>query len=307
MPLVSLIMTVRNGERYLTEAILSLLEQSFKDTEVIVVNNGSTDGTSEILTNMDDPRVRVITVDPSLKNTFASGISKACNAAVGKYIAVQDSDDISYNTRIEKQANFLETHQDVGLVASKCTIINQFGEYLFTSNDFPECNELMQKYAEGNFLTHSTIMFRQKIAKEIGGYNKNFEFACDYRLALDILYKGYKISGINEPLIKSRRHDNQETVQANNKIKQNQDFLTLLEYAQNLPFLNKKSLAKGRRQITKAKFQASLNLLRQSDRRNAWKLFGVALIESPFYLMIYALNRAIRGQLNDAPRPGAKK
>ena len=137
MPRVSLIMTVRNGERYLSESISSLIHQSFIDTEIVVVDNGSKDGTSEILASIDDPRLKIISVDPNLNSTFASGISRAFNAATGEYIAVQDSDDISDKSRIKKQVHFLEEHQDVGLVGSKFKFIDQYGGYLFTTKDFP--------------------------------------------------------------------------------------------------------------------------------------------------------------------------
>ena len=303
MARVSIIMTVRNGEKYLTEAISSILEQTFIDTEMIIVNNGSIDGTSTILKNIDDPRLKIVTVDPDPNNTFASGISKAFKAATGEYVAVQDSDDISDKTRIEKQIRFLEIHQEVGLVGSRVNVIDKFGEHLFTSQELPKCSELMQKYTEGNFLAHSTIMFRREIVDKIGGYNLHFEYACDYRLALDILFSGHKISAINEPLVKSRRHDEQETAQQNTAITQNQNLLSLLKYAQKLPFLTKASLLKGQRQITKAKFQATLNLFHRGNTLEALKLFGITALKSPFYLIAYALTRTLRGQLNDAPRP----
>ena len=303
MPRVSLIMTVRNGERYLSEAITSLLLQSFMDTEIVVVDNGSTDNTSEILASIDDPRLKIISGSPNQNSTFASGISRAFNAATGEYIAVQDSDDISDKSRIKKQVRFLDTHQHVGLVGSKFNFIDQFGNHLFTTKDLPECDELMQKYNEGNVLAHSTIMFRREIANEIGGYNEDFEYACDYRMALDILYAGYKICGINEPLVKIRRHPDQETIQPNSIMVNNQNLLSLLQYAQNLPFLTKKSLLKGRRQIIKNKFQTTLILLHRGKILEALKLFGITVLRSPFYLITYALIRILRGQLSNSPQP----
>ncbi len=148
MPCVSLIMTVQNGEKYLAQAISSLLEQSFLDTELVVVNNGSNDHTLEILEGINDERLKVISIAPDPRNTFASGIAKALKASVGEYIAVQDSDDISEVNRIEKQWEYLKAHQDVGLIGSKFYIIDQFGKTLGTSADLPESDELMQKYAE---------------------------------------------------------------------------------------------------------------------------------------------------------------
>ena len=303
MPCVSLIMTVQNGEKYLAQAISSLLEQSFLDTELVVVNNGSNDHTLEILEGINDERLKVISIAPDPRNTFASGIAKALKASVGEYVAVQDSDDISEANRIEKQWKYLEAHQDVGLVGSKFYVIDQFGKTLGTSADLPESDELMQKYAEGNSLAHSSVMFRREIAVKSGGYNQRFAYACDYRLALDILNAGYKIAAINQPLIKSRRHVDQETVKKGSEIIRNQNLLALLQHAQGLNFLNKKSILKGRRQITKAKFQGVLNSLMKDDYFSAFKLFIDAALEAPIYIMVYAFVRTVRGQLKDTPRP----
>jgi glycosyltransferase involved in cell wall biosynthesis len=164
MPRVSLIMTVRNGERYLSNALSSLLSQSFSDIEIIVTNNGSTDSTAEILASVNDPRLKIISVDPFLNSTFASGILKAFNVAIGEFVAVQDSDDISEKCRIEKQVHFLETHPSVGLVGSNFEFINEYDEHLWYSEATASSNKLMQQYAVGNQLAHSTIMFRRKIA-----------------------------------------------------------------------------------------------------------------------------------------------
>jgi glycosyltransferase involved in cell wall biosynthesis len=79
---------------YLADALSGLLSQSFSDIEIIVTNNGSTDSTAEILASVNDPRLKIISVDPFLNSTFASGILKAFNVAIGEFVAVQDSDDI---------------------------------------------------------------------------------------------------------------------------------------------------------------------------------------------------------------------
>jgi glycosyltransferase involved in cell wall biosynthesis len=303
MPRVSLIMTVRNGERYLENALSSLLSQSYSDIEIIVVNNGSMDSTAEILARLHDPRLKIISVDPILNSTFASGISRAFNAADGEFVAVQDSDDFSDNSRIEKQVGYLDAHPRVGLVGSRFECISELDEHLFFSNQIPQSAKLMQLYAEGNQLVHSTIMFRRKIATEFNGYNTDYEYACDYRLALDILCAGHLVSGINETLIKVRRHSDQETARRDTATIRSQNSLSLLKYAQKLTFLSKTSLRKGRRQIIKSKFQLILNLIHDGKKLDALTLFRKTALKSPLYILIYALVRAIRGQLGDAPRP----
>jgi glycosyltransferase involved in cell wall biosynthesis len=302
MPRVSIIMTVRNGERYLSDALSSLLSQSFSDIEIIVTNNGSTDSTAEILASVNDPRLKIISVDPFLNSTFASGILKAFNAAIGEFVAVQDSDDFSENSRIEKQVHFLETHPSVGLVGCNFELINEYDEHLFYTKASASSNKLMQQYAVGNQLAHSTIMFRRKIAVESGGYDTEFEHACDYKMALDILYAGHKISVIAESLVKIHRHPDQETALPSTAMIRSLNLLNLLQYAQELSFLTKSWRLKGRNQITKAKFQIVLNLFHNGQKLDAFKYFGKIALETPFYLSLYTIVRTLRGQLGDAPQ-----
>jgi glycosyltransferase involved in cell wall biosynthesis len=303
MPRVSLIMTVRNGERYLARSLSSLLTQSFTDVEVIVVDNGSTDATANILADFDDFRLKIITVDSNLVSTFASGISKALNAATGEFVAVQDSDDISHESRIKKQVRFLEDNPEVGLVGTGVEWINENGDHLYFYTPASSSAEIMQSYSCINPLSHSSVMFRREIVHQFGGYNIAFSHACDFRMALDLMYSGYQISALEEPLVKIRQHSNQETALSHTVLARSRDILSLLIYAQGLPFLTKISRSRGRRQIIKAKFQRALGLLHNGNKLGALKMLGIAALEAPFYLLIYMTVRTFRGQLGDAPRP----
>ena len=112
---ISVIMSVYNGEEYLAEAIDSVLGQSFSDFELIVINDCSTDGTSEILCKYAslDARVKVHTNEVNLR--LPSSLNKAISLAEGKYIARMDADDICLPDRLEKQFEFMESHPDVAL------------------------------------------------------------------------------------------------------------------------------------------------------------------------------------------------
>jgi len=297
MPRVSQIMTVRNGEQFLADALHSLSAQSFTDTEIVVVNNGSTDGTARILDEFNYPRLKVISVHPKLNSTFASGISKAFNAATGDFISVQDSDDISDKNRIQKQVQLLENRPDIGLVGTSVEWINENGNHLFFYSPPVQSANLMQQYAWMNPLAHSSVMFRRSLASQFGGYNTRYSLACDYRMALDILYAGGKICSIGEPLVKMRQHNNQESKQPGANILFNQDFLNLLKYAQDLPFLTRTSHSKGQHHITKAKFRLALNLIQAEKIGDGIKLFGEVILESPFSIFAYVIAKTFREQL----------
>src|SRR5659263_168424 len=107
-PKVTVLMAVYNGERYLREAIESILGQSFADFEFFIVNDGCTDSSRDIILSYRDPRIRLI------DNQENIGLTKSLNIglslASGEYVARQDADDISYPTRIEKQIEYFETY-----------------------------------------------------------------------------------------------------------------------------------------------------------------------------------------------------
>jgi len=120
-PLVSIVLPVKNGAQYIGDAIDSLLIQTFSDFELIVIDDGSTDETAQIVNGYTDPRV-------SLVSQENQGVARAANRgfalAKGKYITRHDHDDISLPERIEKQVRFLEAHPECGMVGSWAKIWN---------------------------------------------------------------------------------------------------------------------------------------------------------------------------------------
>jgi glycosyltransferase involved in cell wall biosynthesis len=114
-PIVSVVLPVKNGAQYIGGAIDSILNQTFADFELIIIDDGSDDGTEDIVQNYLDPRIRLVSQENQ-------GVSKAANhgfaLAKGKYITRHDHDDLSMPTRLEKQVRFLEDHPECGLVGS---------------------------------------------------------------------------------------------------------------------------------------------------------------------------------------------
>ena len=128
-PKVTVLMSVYNGEKYLQEAIDSILEQTFKDFEFLIINDGSTDKTGEILESYHDLRIKIINNEKNIGLT--KSLNKGLKLARGEYIARQDADDISMPERLEKEVEFLETHQDYAVVGAFAKIINKNSEILF--------------------------------------------------------------------------------------------------------------------------------------------------------------------------------
>src|SRR3990170_6306785 len=103
-PEITVLMSVYNGERFLREAIESILNQTYRDFEFLIINDGSTDSSREIILSYNDPRIRLI--DNELNIGLTRSLNKGLRLARGKYIARQDADDISFRKRLEKQVAF---------------------------------------------------------------------------------------------------------------------------------------------------------------------------------------------------------
>ncbi|UNY97885.1 glycosyltransferase [Zhouia spongiae] len=199
---LSVVMPVYNGSEYLKEAMDSILNQSFSDFEFIIINDGSTDNTLQIIESYNDDRIFVI--DQENKG-LAVSLNIGLQYAKGKYIARMDADDIAHPDRFKQQLNFLKNNTDVKLLGTAVTVIDRFGNQVCT--DIPYTgNKFLKKYMNnvGNPFKHPTVVFDRKLAISLGGYNecigKYFE---DYFLWSQIARKG-KVEIMEERLLQYR-------------------------------------------------------------------------------------------------------
>ncbi|HEV7332022.1 MAG TPA: glycosyltransferase [Flavisolibacter sp.] len=185
-PLVSVLITVYNDENHIAQAIESIQQQTYQHFEIVVVDDGSTDGTAHILTVFagEDARIRVIR-QPN------GGTANAANNGIqfckGKYIARLDSDDISYPNRLQEEVNFLEAHPEVGLVGGGCHIADANGRIIGTRNIITAnpSKTLLNRC----IYQQSDVMFRRDVLKKLQSgivYRSKFKGAEDYDLWLRI-------------------------------------------------------------------------------------------------------------------------
>lgn len=203
IPKVSVIMSVYNGGRYLRKAIDSILNQTFQDFEFIIIDDASTDSTSDMLSQYRDDRIRVY------RNPHQMGVYKSVNfglkRALGEYIARMDADDISLPQRLERQKKFLDENHNYALVGSRFYIMDESGQIL-AEEKLPLTNEEIQKrLLVGNCFGQGTVMFRRDCVEKLGFYNEQFKYAADYDLWLR-MSEQYELCNLNEFLCKWRRH-----------------------------------------------------------------------------------------------------
>lgn len=205
-PRITVLMPVYNAERYLRTAIDSILGQTFSDFELLIVDDGSDDGSTAIVSSYTDERIRLIRNECNLG--LIATLNKGVQAARGQYVARMDADDISLPTRLERQMAYLERHREVSVVGSDFQRIDENDRILSTERR--ETKDFMvsfRMYTEAyNPFCHPAVMFRTKEIRDRGGYNPAFPSAEDGALWFQLNESGMRFATIPKVLLLYRIH-----------------------------------------------------------------------------------------------------
>lgn len=210
--LVSVVMSAYNAEKFIGDSIRSILDQTYDNWEFIIINDYSSDNTSQIIERFsnNDSRINL------LYNNENLGLTRSLNIglkhAEGEFIARLDADDTSEPLRLEKQVNFLNTHSDTVLVGSGGYLINNLGHKVSRINVISRESVIRRFMTHLNLFIHSSIMVRSRISEDIGWYREKFRFAQDYDLILRVNDK-YMLSNIPDHLVGWRISSTSETMQ----------------------------------------------------------------------------------------------
>lgn len=199
-PLVSVIITAYNAEKFIREAVDSILDQTYSNWELILINDFSSDRTGAIFTEIKkrDSRVKIITNPANLGRAISR--NRGLDLAQGEYIAILDADDVSVGNRLEKQVTFLEKNASVFLVGTGAIKINEEGKVIGYHN--PICSDFKVKklLSKRNCIYHSSVMFRKTSVR----YREKFPFSQDYDFYLQLLAENKNLTNIPEKLLKYR-------------------------------------------------------------------------------------------------------
>ncbi len=209
-PLISVIMSVYNGETYLQEAIESVINQTFQNWELIVINDCSTDSTSEILSAFacKDERIKVYPNEVNLK--LPSSLNKAISLCQGKYIARMDADDICLPERLEKQFKFMEENSDTDL--SSCRFLTlKNGVYASGgAGGKTDSDAVYAMLLVANPILHPGVIAKAEVLKEFN-YDTSLTCTEDLELWTRLAMNGKKMQILPECLLIYRLHDKQIT------------------------------------------------------------------------------------------------
>ena len=206
-PDMSVVMAVFNDERYLPQAVESILGQTFGDFEFLIVDDGSTDGTPAILEEYRraDRRVRVMR-QPNAGQAVA--LNRGCSLARGTYVARIDGDDASMKDRLSLQIEFLRRNGHVGLLGGAVDLIDSKGRRFDRDGCPLDDSDIRRALDQGCCFYHSAVMFRTDAWRVAGGYRKAFLYAEDYDLWLRMAER-YQVANLPDALTSRRIHGQQ--------------------------------------------------------------------------------------------------
>ncbi|MDD5097241.1 MAG: glycosyltransferase [Candidatus Omnitrophica bacterium] len=241
-PKVSVIIPVFNGERFIKESLESAINQSYKNLEIIVVDDGSTDGTAKVIATMADNRIKYL-------HTQNRGVSTARNYGIknsdGEYIALLDYDDLWLSGKIEEQVKQAEKYPDAGLFYCRFYIIDGQGGIIGESNAQSSKDILKDLLLIGNIIgPPSSTLIRKKTFDEIGVFDTELSTSADWDLWIRITYKSNAVL-LPDYLLKYRMHGKNMhsniTAQENDSIKILNKFFSSLPKKNNYFYLKRRS------------------------------------------------------------------
>lgn len=203
-PKISILMPVYNAGPYLKQAIESILDQTFKDFEFIIVEDGSTDNSWSILNHYTDPRICLFRNESNVG--WIKSLSRGLSEARGEYIARQDADDISVPDRFSRQVAFLDENPAVVLLGSYYEMIDTDGNPIETVRPPAQDAAIRWHLLFHSCFAHTSVMFRSRVLKENQlHYDEDLLHAEDYKLWSQLLKYG-KGMNLEIPLVKYRLH-----------------------------------------------------------------------------------------------------
>lgn len=208
-PKITVLMPAYNAEKYIGEAIASVLKQSFRDFELLIINDGSTDRTVSIIESFDDPRIVLV-------HQQNKGIASALNAGLAlsraDHIARFDADDVCYPDRLKTQYEFITAYPEYNIVGSAADYMDVDGHFIFTQHPVAHLNEEIQalQYTVCPFI-HSSVFYKKEVIVNNGGYNEHAYTFEDHFLWVSILANA-KACNLSQALIRVRLNPESITI-----------------------------------------------------------------------------------------------
>ena len=204
-PAISVVLPVYNAEAYVSEAVESILAQSFTDFELIAINDGSTDGSGAILRELAARDTRIVLVERP-NDGLVSALNEGIESARAEFIARMDADDVAMPERFALQHARMVKEPELAVLGSLIRWMDRAGNIIELANQPLTPKAIARCLEQGCPVAHPTVMMRRGAVLKVGGYRKAFPHAEDYDLWLRMSDLGYAIANLPQPLLNYREH-----------------------------------------------------------------------------------------------------
>ena len=216
-PKISVIMSVYNGMPFLKEAIASILKQTYKNFEFIIVDDGSKDKSWEYLKSLKDTRIKLLKNGKNLG--LAASLNKALKKAKGDFIARMDADDVSFPQRLETQIKFLEKNHDIDICGSYVSVIDEDGKIIGQIKKPLTDIEIKKELFWLTSLLHPTWFGKKEVFRKLNGYDERWDYVEDFEFLTRA--KDYKMANIPKHLLLFRSQKERRSQKTIEKIYKN--------------------------------------------------------------------------------------
>jgi glycosyltransferase involved in cell wall biosynthesis len=200
--LISVVLPIYNGAKTIRRAVESVLAQTYKNFEFIIINDGSTDETPEILTSLHDERIRILHQE---NRGLVASLNRGITEAAGKHIARMDADDFAMPKRLEKQVEFMESHPTVGVLGTAVKIVYSDGTERIRRRPLDTAS-IRKNIVKICPFCHSSVMIRKEVFDKVGPYDSSKDgskklLVEDYDLWVRVLAAGYDMANLPDVLM----------------------------------------------------------------------------------------------------------
>lgn len=203
-PSITVIMSVRNGEKYVEAAIDSILEQSYTDFEFFIMDDGSCDNTLSIITSYAKCSSQIRVFHNKTSQGLPTCLNSMAGHARGKYLARMDADDIAHENRFERQVEFMNLKPDVDVCFANVNLMDDEGQIVCARKVPSSSKSILKLLPYINYFAHPTALLRTSSFREIGGYDDLFFHGQDWELWQRMVSNGMRLEMINEILLDYR-------------------------------------------------------------------------------------------------------
>jgi len=202
-PLISVVMPAYNVERYIAVAIRSILNQTFKDFELVIIDDGSTDSTPQIISKCKEIDQRIVALQNDKNLKLGRTLNKGIKAAKGKYIARMDADDISLPDRFGKQVKFMEENPEVGILGGTMVVMGKDGRVISERRYYTRDAEIRKNIFKFSPFCHPAVIIRKTVLEKSGLYDPCYNPVEDYELYFRIGFHA-KFANLEDSLLRYR-------------------------------------------------------------------------------------------------------